>query len=87
MHGTEFFLYNVENYLLCGDMGLDRTVNKPETDYLLEKDQEVKINGEIINCDMIGHIPTINSVPNVQVVMRLHFLVHSWINMYIVKEG
>ena len=47
----------------------------------------MKINGEIINCDMIGHIPTINSVPNVQVVMRLHFLVHSWINMYVVREG
>lgn len=27
-HETEFFLYNVDNYLLTGDVSLDRTQNE-----------------------------------------------------------
>ena len=38
-HDTQFYLYNVQNYLLCGDVSIDRTKNKakPEEEFMLEE--------------------------------------------------
>ena len=44
VHDSEFFLYNVQNYLLCGDVKLDRSCNKPETAFLLEEKQDINVN-------------------------------------------
>ena len=35
LHQTEFFLYDVKNYVLMGDVSMDRRENKPETDFHL----------------------------------------------------
>ena len=36
-HETQFYLYNVQNYLLCGDISIDRANNKPEEDFIQEE--------------------------------------------------
>ena len=36
-HDTQFYLYNVQNYLLCGDVSIDRAKNKPEQDFTQEE--------------------------------------------------
>ena len=41
IHKTEFYLYNVDNYALLGDVSIDRAKNVPETSFIEEEDQEV----------------------------------------------
>lgn len=40
---TDFFLYNVDNYLLCG-AGIDRTRNGPKHHYMITEDEEFSIS-------------------------------------------
>ena len=44
VHGTSFFLYNVENFVLCGDIGIDREKNKPESAFIMEENQDLTVN-------------------------------------------
>jgi hypothetical protein len=39
---TDFFLYDIENYLLCG-VSLDRTKNKSKSSYLISENEKFKI--------------------------------------------
>ena len=55
-HDTDFFLYNIETFLLVGDVSLDRSKNVPVTDFLLEEMQEIEINNRISVVDQIGCI-------------------------------
>ena len=82
-HETQFFLYNVENFVLCGDVSLDRTQNIPVDNYLLESDQVIKVDDKDVKCEQIGQVKTMSNDARARLVMRLHFLVHSYINMYV----
>ena len=64
-------------------MTLDRTLNRPESDYMHESNQTVAVDDKIIPCEMIGHVPSISSASKVVLVMRLHLLVNSYINLYV----
>lgn len=44
-HQTEFFLYNIENKLLCGDsVSIDRRKNKPVADFMSDENTEFIVN-------------------------------------------
>ena len=58
-HDTQFYLYNVQNYLLCGDVSIDRANNKPEEDFIQEENQVINVNGSDVTCSQIGHIASI----------------------------
>ena len=44
-HETEFFLYDVQSYLLSG-VSPDRRVNKPDTDFAQEVDVKFKLKDQ-----------------------------------------
>lgn len=85
LHDTQFYLYNVENFLLVGDVSLDRSKNKPETDFIKEEDQEVTVDeGLVVKCDQIASVRDLmQGQARVRVLMRMHFLVHTYINLYV----
>ena len=54
-HDTQFFLYNVENIMLSGDVDMDRRKNKAFTQYVSEE-ASVNVNEKMILMNQIGHI-------------------------------
>lgn len=47
-HSTEFFLYNVDTFLLCGDVSVDRTKNHPVDKFMKNEETDMFINGKEI---------------------------------------
>ena len=52
-----------------------------------EASQDINVNGKIIQANQIGHLASATR-PNAKltVLMRLHFLVHTFINMYVLDH-
>ena len=45
-HETEFFLYNVENFLLSGEVSLDRSKNYPQSNFMVNDGTDLIVNGQ-----------------------------------------
>ncbi len=75
-------MYNVENILLCGDISLDRTKNLDKDEYLIENETSLLINGQSILGKQYS-AKNINGKQYALVVMRLHFMVHTYLNLTI----
>lgn len=45
-HETEFFLYKVENFLLSGDVSLDRSKNQSDSQFLVHYGTDLIVNGQ-----------------------------------------
>ena len=55
-HDSEFFLYNVENIVLYGDVSMDRAKNKPVTEYAYEDDVPIEFNGKSLKVKQIAKV-------------------------------
>lgn len=84
-HRSEFFLYNIDNYVLFGEqVSLDRRKNTSVKDFIIEEGQSVNIGKTDVPCTHIGHIKdAMDSKLEVTLVMRAHLLIHSFTNMYV----
>lgn len=82
-HQTEFFLYDVENIMLLGDVKIDRRENKPVTEFMFEDDQPIEFNGKEIKVKQIAKINDIGVKSESVLIMRMHFLIHTFINLYV----
>ena len=65
-------------------MAIDRAKNKPVADFLLEENQEINVNEIILKVNQLGNMKNAGQAgSNAVLMMRLHFLVHSFINLYV----
>ena len=83
LHDTDFFLYKIENFLLCGDVSLDRAKNKPVEEYMYEDDTPLEFDGKEIKVKQIAKIKDISMQSEAVLMMRLHFMVHTFLNVYV----
>ena len=60
IHKTEFFLYNVENIMLFNGVGIDRSLNKPVTNFSKEEKTEIKVKDKILNYTMYANKKQVN---------------------------
>ena len=90
-HQTEFFLYDIENILLSGNVTLDRTLNQDVSKFCFTPNTPFQLNLKHASGPKdkqedfeAFHISSVDIEKNskVQVVMRMHFVVHTYINMY-----
>ena len=82
-HQTELFLYDAETFFLCGDVSLERDKNRPATEFTRREGTPYVVNGKEIVGTHIEHFKSLNLQAKSQLVVRLHFAVHSFINLYV----
>ena len=68
--------------MLCGNIDLDRTKNLDRDEYLIENETSLLINGKSILGKQFS-AKNINGQQSAIVVMRLHFMVHTYLNLTI----
>lgn len=76
-------MYNVENYLLIGNVSLNRDKNKQVSQFDLTEDVEFLLDDRTITAKAISNVDNLNASSEITVVMRMHFLVNTFLNMYI----
>lgn len=75
----------MKSFVLIGDVSIDRSKNTPVTNFMLQENQEVNINNQIVTVDQLGCLANKNNQNlRVKLVMRMDFLVNTFINMYLV---
>lgn len=76
-------MYNVENVLLVGDVSLNREKNKQVSQFDLTEDVEFQLDDRTITAKAISNVDNLNATSEISVVMRMHFLVNTFLNMYV----
>jgi hypothetical protein len=77
----------VENYLLIGDVSLDRDKNKALSVFDIDYDNEFELDNRKITATTITNTHKLNSTSDVSVVMRMHFVVHTYLNLFVSDEA
>ena len=78
-------MYNVDTFFLAGDVSLDRTKNTPSTKFSYLDQIEMNVNGK----NVVGHYIQHNDITSeslATLVLRMYFVVHSYLNLTIVDE-
>lgn len=76
-------MHNVENYLLIGDVSLNRDKNKQVSQFDLTEDVEFELDNRTITAKSISNVDSLNASSELTVVMRMHFQVNTFLNMYV----
>ena len=69
--------------MLCGDVSLDREHNVPVDNFKVMKDQSLSLDGKEFVHTMIAHRDFMQEKSTGLILLRLHFVAHSFINLYI----
>ena len=85
-HRTEFFLYNVENFMLVGDVSLNREKNKAVSHFEQESDVEFMLDERPIKGTSITNKQSLNADSQINVVMRMHFVMHTFLNLLVTDQ-
>ena len=69
--------------MLCGDVSLNRDLNVPVDSFMVMRDQCLILDGKEFNHTMIAHNDFLQNDSEGLILLRLHFVVHSFINLYV----
>lgn len=69
--------------MLIGNVSLDRDKNKAVSNFELTEDTEFQLDNRTILASAITNSTDLNSSSELSIVMRMHFVVHTFINLYV----
>ena len=74
-HQTKFFLYNIEPFMLCGDVSTNRELNVPDDNFMILKNQCLSLDKQDFTHTMIAHHEFQSNSSKGLILLRLHFVV------------